>query len=126
MNVLNRKQLTADMLNINGKALGNLILLVADGKVGHANAKKILEVMFDEDIDPAKYAEENGYIVSNDTGKIEAIIRAVVSADPKSVSDYKGGKEKALMALFGKCMKELRGNCDPQVLREMLIKIINE
>ena len=126
MNILNRKQFTADMLNISGKALGELILLVADGKVGHANAKKILEVMFDEDIDPAKYAEENGYVVSNDTSKIEEVIRAVVSADQKSVSDYKSGKEKALMALFGKCMKELRGNCDPQLLREMLIKIVNE
>ena len=103
-----------------------LIKLVADGKVGHANAKKILEVMFDEDIDPAKYAEENGYIVSNDTGKIEEVIRAVVASDPKTVSDYKGGKEKALMALFGRCMKDLRGNCDPQVLRELLLKIINE
>ena len=126
MNVLNRKQLTADMLNIDGKALGKLIFLVADGKVGHANAKKILEVMFDEDIDPEAYANENGYIVSNDTGKIEGVIRAVVAADPKSVTDYKGGKEKALMALFGKCMKELKGNCDPQVLRELLIKIVNE
>ena len=126
MNVLNRKQLTADMLNIDGKALGKLILLVADGKVGHANAKKILEAMFDEDIDPEAYANENGYIVSNDTGKIEGVIRAVVAADPKSVADYKGGKEKALMALFGKCMKELKGNCDPQVLRELLLKIINE
>ena len=126
MNLLNRKQLTADMLSINGYALGSLIKLVADGKVGHANAKKILEVMFDEDIDPAKYAEENGYVVSNDTGKINDVVRAVVAADPKSVSDYKSGKEKALMALFGKCMKELKGNCDPQLLRELLIKNISE
>ena len=49
MNLLNRKQMTADMLNINGKALGVLIKLVSDGTVSHANAKKILEVMFDED-----------------------------------------------------------------------------
>ena len=33
----------------------------------------------------------------------------------------KGSKEKALMALFGKCMKELKGNCDPAVLREHLL-----
>ena len=36
------------------------------------------------------------------------------------------GKEKALMALFGKCMKQLKGNCDPQVLRTMLIDEINK
>ncbi|MBE6656790.1 MAG: Asp-tRNA(Asn)/Glu-tRNA(Gln) amidotransferase subunit GatB [Ruminococcaceae bacterium] len=124
MNVLNRKQMTADMLNINGKALGALIKLVSDGTVSHANAKKILEAMFDEDIDPKKYAEENGYIVSNDTGKIEDVVRAIVAANPKSVADYKSGKEKALMAIFGQCMRELKGNCDPNLLRELILKNI--
>jgi len=125
MNMLNRKQMTVDMLNINGKALGQLIGLVAEGKVGRGNAKKILAVMFDEDVDPAAYAEEQGFMVSNDTGKIKDVVRAIVDADPKSVADYKSGKEKALMALFGKCMRELKGNCDPQVLRAMLIEMIN-
>lgn len=123
---LNRRQETADMLKVNGKALGQLIKLVTEDKVGRANAKKILDAMFEGDIDPAKYAEENGFIVSNDTGAIEAIVKAVVDADPKSVADFKGGKEKALMALFGKCMKELKGNCNPQVLREILIDCINK
>ena len=126
MKILNRKQMTVDMLNISGKALGELVTLVSEGKVGNANAKKILEAMFEEDIAPAEYAEKNGFIISNDTDNIEAVIRAVIASDPKSVEDFKGGKEKALMALFGKCMKELRGNCSPQLLREMLLKIINE
>ena len=124
MNLLNRKQMTADMLKINGRALGVLIKLVSDGTVSHANAKKILEVMFDEDIDPKKYAEENGYIVSNDTGKIEEVVKTVIAANPKSVADYKNGKEKALMAIFGQCMRELKGNCDPNVLRELILKNI--
>ena len=124
MNLLNRKQMTADMLKINGRALGVLIKLVSDGTVSHANAKKILEVMFDEDIDPKKYAEENGYIVSNDTGKIEEVVKAIIAANPKSVADYKSGKEKALMAIFGQCMRELKGNCDPNVLRELILKNI--
>ena len=124
MNLLNRKQMTADMLSINGKALGTLIQLVSDGTVSHANGKKILEVMFDEDIDPKKYAEDNGYIVSNDTGAIEEVVRTVIAANPKSVADYKNGKEKALMAIFGQCMRELKGNCDPAVLRELILKNI--
>ena len=126
MNILNKKQLTADMLNINGYALGALIKLVLDGEVGRANAKKILLAMFDGDIDPKAYAEEQGFIVSNDTGMIEAVIKSVIESDPKSVADFKGGKEKALMALFGKCMKQLKGNCDPQILRTLLIDRINK
>ena len=126
MSILNARKMTYDMLELDGKALGELILLVSGGKVGRANAKKILAAMFeDSSILPEKYAEANGFIVSNDTGLIEKTVKAAIEADPKAVSDYKGGKEKALMSLFGKCMKELKGNCDPQVLRKILIDTIN-
>lgn len=127
MSILNVRKMTYDMLNISGKSLGELIVLVAGNKVGRANAKKILSAMFDDStIEPESYAEANGYVMSNDTGKFEAVVKAVVDADPKSVADYKGGKEKALMALFGKCMRELKGNCDPQTLREILIAYVNK
>ncbi len=126
LNILNKKQMTADMLSINGKALGELILLVDSGKVSRPNAKKILSVMFDEDISPEDYAKENGFIVSGDTSEIEKIVREIVISDERSVNDYKNGKEKALMALFGKCMKALKGNCDPQVLKGILIDVINK
>ena len=127
MSILNARKMTYDMLDINAKALGELIKLVSDGKVGRANGKKILAAMFeDHGIDPAAYAQANGLIVSNDTGLMEKVAKAAVEADPKAVSDYKSGKEKALMALFGKCMKELKGNCDPQALRTVLIDMINK
>ncbi|MBR2474217.1 MAG: Asp-tRNA(Asn)/Glu-tRNA(Gln) amidotransferase subunit GatB [Clostridia bacterium] len=125
LNILNKKQMTPDQLTLDGKTLGKLIKLVTDGKVSRPNAKKILAEMFESEIDPAKYAEEQGYIVSSDTGAIEATVREIVIADERSVTDYKSGKEKALMAIFGKCMKALKGNCDPQTLRQMIIDVIN-
>ena len=127
MSILNAKKMTYDMLDISGKALGELIVLVSDGKVGRVNAKKILSAMFDDaSIDPEAYAEANGLIVSNDTGLVEEVVKAAIAADPKAVADFKGGKEKALMALFGKCMKQLKGNCDPAVLRTILIDHIQK
>ena len=126
MNLLNGKQMAYDMLTLSGAALGELIKLVNDGKVSRPNGKKILAAMFeDETITPAAYAEENNYIISNDAGLVESVVEKVVAADPKAVSDYKNGKEKAIMALFGKCMKELKGNCDPQSLKTILVDYIN-
>ena len=49
-----------------------------------------------------------------------------MAADPDAVAAYKAGREKALMALVGKCMKELRGNCNAQALKELLIDLINK
>ena len=37
-----------------------------------------------------------------------------------SAEDFKNGKVKALQALFGACMKELKGAGDPAVIKEML------
>ena len=125
MGLLNTKQMTYDMLTIDGKKLGELILLVMEGRVGRANARMILDAMFEDTaIDPATYAKEQDFLVSNDTNHIEKVVKSVVDADPRSVADYKNGKEKALMFLFGKCMKELRGNCNPQLLREILCNYV--
>ena len=125
LNILNKKQMTADQLALDGRDLGKLIKLVSDGRVSRPNAKKILVQMFEEKIEPARYAEEQGYIVSSDTGAIESVVREIVISDERSVNDYKSGKEKALMAIFGKCMKALKGNCDPQSLHQMIIDVIN-
>ena len=125
--VLNAKGMTYEQLTLSGKALGLLINLVLDGKVSRANAKKILDALFeDENLDPVKYAEENDLVMSNDTGLVDKVIAEVIASDPKAVADFKGGKEKAIMALFGKCMKQLKGNVDPQTLRTMLIEAINK
>lgn len=125
MSLLNAQKMTYDMLTLNGKRLGELILLVKEDKVGRANAKIILGAMFESaDTDPAAYAREHGFLISNDAALIEGVVKAVVDADARSVADYKNGKEKALMFLFGKCMKELKGNCNPGLLRTALINYI--
>ena len=127
MSLLNAKKMTYDMLSVNAQKLGELILLVKEGKVGRANARMILDAMFeDATISPEVYANEKGFLISNDTEHIETVVKAVVDDDAKSVADYKSGKEKALMFLFGKCMKELKGNCNPQLLREILCNYIEK
>ena len=127
MSILNVRKMTYDMLTLDGNALGNLINLVKEGKVGRTNAKKILEAMFeDSSIVPLKYAEENGYVMSNDTGLVEAVVKKAVEANPKAVADYKSGKEKAILAIFGACMKELKGNCDPAILKSILEEYVSK
>ena len=127
MSILSSRKMTPDRLNVNGKALGELIQLVTGGKVGRANGKKILDAMFDDaNLNPAEYAEQNGLIVSNDTGLMEQVAKEVLAGEEKAVADFRAGKEKALAAILGKCMKQLKGNCNPQVLREFLISEIGK
>lgn len=127
MSILGSRKMTPDSLTLDGKTLGELITLVSAGTVGRSNGKKILAAMFDDpSLSPKEYAERSGMIVSNDTGLIEQVAKEVLAAEEKAVADYRAGKEKALAAILGKCMKQLKGNCNPQVLRELLIAEINK
>ena len=51
---------------------------------------------------------------------IEAVIDKIIAANEQAVADYKSGKVKALQALFGACMKELKGAGDPSVIKATL------
>ena len=118
--------MSPDELPVDGRSLGTLIKLCTNGTVSRSNGRKILSAMFDAPVDPEAYARENDFIVSADQGRMDEVIAEAVASDPKAVADYKGGKEKALLAIFGKCMKALRGNCDPGKLREALIEYIDK
>lgn len=125
--ILKKNGQTMDDLSLSGTRLGELVKLVGDGVVSSANAKLILEAMFEgDDVDPQAYAEAHDMVISGDTDAVMDVIRAIVAENEKDADDYRGGNEKAINPLFGKCMKQLKGNCEPKQLREMLIKCLME
>ena len=123
LGLLKKNGQTMDDLRLSGTRLGELVKLVGEGVVSNANAKAVLEAMFEAegDFDPKAYAEANDMIISNDADAVMDVIRAIVAANEKDAADFRAGNEKAINPLFGKCMKQLKGNVDPKQLREMLL-----
>ena len=72
------------------------------------------------------YVEENGLKTVNDEGALRATIEQIIAENPKSVEDYKNGKEKAIGFLVGQTMKAMKGKADPgevnKILKEELSK----
>ena len=58
----------------------------------------------------------------SDTGALEAIIDRVLAANPKSIEEYKAGKDKAFNALVGQVMKASLGKANPGQVNELLKK----
>ena len=58
----------------------------------------------------------------SDTGALEAIVDQVLAANPKSIDEYKAGKDKALNALVGQVMKACQGKANPTQINELLRK----
>jgi aspartyl-tRNA(Asn)/glutamyl-tRNA(Gln) amidotransferase subunit B len=57
-----------------------------------------------------------------DVSAIEPIIDEVLAANPKSVEEYRAGKEKAFNALVGQVMKASKGKASPAQVNELLKK----
>ena len=82
-----------------------LIVLAENGTINGSVAKDVFKKIFEEDIDPEKYVEENGLKMDNDEDALKATIEEIVAKNPQSVEDYKNGKDKAIGFLVGQTMK---------------------
>jgi aspartyl-tRNA(Asn)/glutamyl-tRNA(Gln) amidotransferase subunit B len=67
-----------------------------------------------------RMTREQGLAVEQDTGKIEAIIDAVVARNEKAAEDVRAGKLQAVGPLIGQVMRELKG-ADASAVRQMII-----
>ena len=104
--------------------LAMLIELVDAGTINSSVAKEVFEHIFHEDVDPKEYVEEKGLKTVNDEGALKKTIERIVAANPQSVADYKGGKEKALGFLVGQTMKEMKGKANPGKVNEILKELL--
>ena len=98
------------------------ITLIYEGKISSSGAQAILAEMFATGGDPSNILEEKGLEQVSDENEIEKIVDAVIKNNPKSVGDYKSGKEAALKFLIGQAMKESKGKANPKMAGEMLKK----
>jgi len=56
--------------------------------------------------------------------ELEKIIREVLNKNSKAVTDYKSGKQNAMMFLVGQVMRQITKKVDPKVIRETIAKMI--
>lgn len=124
MRILKDRSLEPDDITFSPENLAKLIALVEAGTINGSVAKDVFVKIFDEDVDPDKYIEENGLKQVNDEGELRAVIEKVIADNPQSVSDYRGGKVQAMGYLVGQTMKAMKGKANPgmvnQILKELL------
>ena len=124
MGIMKRLELAS--LDICPDKLARIIELVEKSEITRASGKKVLSAVFESDVDVDAFCEENGLNSKVDEGFILETVRKVIAENEKIVADYKGGKVKALQALFGSVMRELRGTGDPAVIRSLLEAEVNK
>jgi aspartyl-tRNA(Asn)/glutamyl-tRNA(Gln) amidotransferase subunit B len=119
---LNEAGKDASESNVKPTQLSALLARIHDGTISGKIAKEVFDAMWAGEGDPDAIIDKRGLRQISDAGALEAIVAEVVAANPKSVEEFRAGKEKAVNALVGQVMKATKGKANPAQVNELLRK----
>ncbi len=61
----------------------------------------------------------------DDTKELEALIKAILEANPKEVESYRAGKEVLIEYFVGQLMRKTKGKASPEISRKLLKKLLS-
>lgn len=122
--LINEKSST--IANLSPSRLVALLSMIEQGSISNAAGKVVFEEMLLSDKTPEQIVEEKGLAQISDQSALKQVVMDVMSANIKSVEDFKGGKTNAFGFLVGQCMKASKGQGNPTVMKEILTKMLAE
>jgi aspartyl-tRNA(Asn)/glutamyl-tRNA(Gln) amidotransferase subunit B len=121
---LNRDGIEIDLAPVSPALLARLLARVIDGTVSGKIARELFAALWAAPGSPEEAVDREidarGLRQISDTGALEAMVDAVLAANPKSVEEFRAGKDKAFNALVGQVMKASRGKANPQAVNDLL------
>ena len=94
---------------------GNGLVVVASGVASGSSTAAAIGIV-------EAAIEAKGLKQMSDTSELDRIVEEVLAANPKSVEEYRAGKDKAFNALVGQAMKATKGKGNPTQVNELLKK----
>ncbi len=104
------------------KNLVEMIELIEANKISNTSGKVVIEEIMVSDISPLSIVEAKGLMQISDNSALENIVKEVLANNAKAVEDYKNGKTNVLGFMVGQCMKASKGQGNPAILKDMMIK----
>jgi aspartyl-tRNA(Asn)/glutamyl-tRNA(Gln) amidotransferase subunit B len=105
-------------------ALAEMILLIQDGTISGKMAKEVCEAMYRSGKTPGAVIEDKGLVQITDEGALTGTISEIIGKNPAQVAQYRAGKEKVFGFFVGQAMKATGGKANPQVINDLLKKML--
>ncbi len=118
---LNDREITIEQFEISAERLGEMIAAIRDGKLPNTRSAEAFRLMIERRCDVAAALAELKIEQVDDTALV-ALVEELLSANPKTVADIRGGKLQAAAALIGQAKKK-NPNVDPNRVRELAIEL---
>ncbi len=107
-------------LNISPADVAEVAKMAADGAVSKGSAKEIITILFNEGGKPEEIARSKGFIMSNDTSGLDAVIDEVLATNADAVEKYKAGNDKLFGFIMGQAIKACGKGANPGLIKKTL------
>ncbi len=106
--------------------LADAISLRVDDKINSTAFATLLDTMVNDSRSVATIVDELDLSQVSDSSAINPIVREVLAAYPKQVTELRAGKDALLGFFIGHVMRSFDGSPDPKVVRDLIKKNIEE
>ncbi len=126
LRLVNQERIKFTELKLRPEQLAKMLEMIDRGTINGKIAKTVMEMVFRTGKDPEIIVEEECLAQISNSPELETLAAKTLEANPKSVSDYLGGKEQALGFLVGQMMKETKGKANPATVNQLLKREIEK
>ena len=125
MRLMNENKVDIRNVGIPANSLASLINFLHEGSISGKIAKTVFEEMVQSGEDPATIIEARGLKQVSDEGALRRLLETLLENNPKQVKQYRTGKTQIKGFFVGQVMKETRGQANPQIVNQLLEKLLN-
>ncbi len=104
--------------------IAELVRLIDGGTLLSNAAKEVFVEMFQTGEMPGAVVDRKGLKAETNSGELEQWCRDAIAANPKSLADFKAGKDSAINGFKGLVMKAAKGKADPKAVDETLRRLL--
>lgn len=94
---LNKVQKELKETALTAEGLAGMIKLITDGTISSKIAKKVFAELIEHGGDAAQIVKEKGLVQVSDSGQLLAWVNEALDNNPKSIEDYKNGRDLSLI-----------------------------
>lgn len=123
---LNSEKQELNTIGLTPENLAQMIQLIEDGTISSKIAKQLFKILATEGGDAREIVKARGMIQLSDPSQLQPIIDEVIANNQSSLEDYRNGKDRAVGFFVGQIMKATKGQANPKVVNELLMKTLNE
>jgi len=120
MRLLSEHEVSIAESKVTPQKLAEIIALIDANTISTSAGKQVFETIFIDGGEPKQIVEEKGMAQVSDDSALEGWADEAIAGNPKSVEEYRGGKQGAINFLMGQVMKASKGKANPGAVMQVL------